>query len=172
MILLSKVGFWPTFLLGINVKALEVVEKVKSTIEPVLEDRGFELVDLEYRREPVGMVLRLFVDRPGGVDLEACSEASAVVSGKLDETDIIKSSYTLEVSSPGVERRLTKAAHFHRFIGEKVAVRTAGAIDGRKRFSGKLMGADEEKFSVEFDGRVMTFSYDEVTRVNLVFSDW
>jgi ribosome maturation factor RimP len=153
-------------------KAPEIIEQVKATIEPDLDARELEVVDMEFRREPIGMVLRVFVDHPAGVTLETCAEASELISGILDKTDIIKSSYTLEVSSPGVERRLTKPGHYQRFLGRAVKVTAKKAVDGKKRFTGKLVRADESGFSIEIDGELIDFMYEQVTRVNLVFTEW
>ena len=152
-------------------KALEIVERVREVVEPELEARGFEVIDIDYKREPIGMVLRFFVDRPGGINLDACAQASDIISGLLDENDILKSSYTLEVSSPGIERRLTKPSHFVRFIGAKALVKAKLPRNGQKRFSGVLIKADESGFTLKTDAGEIDFTYAEVDRANLIFSD-
>ena len=152
-------------------KALEIVDRVKAVVETELESRGLEIVDLEYKREPVGQVLRFYIDSPEGINLDTCTAASEVISRLLDETDVVESAYALEVSSPGIERRLTKPAHFIRFIGSKAVVKIDVARDGRKRFTGVLVKADENGFSLETGDGVVDFEYSQVARANLVFAD-
>ncbi len=155
----------------ISVKASEIVETIKAAIEPGLESQGLEVVDLEYRREPIGMVLRVFIDQPSGVNLDTCANASELISRALDEADIINSSYNLEVSSPGVERRLTNERHFRRFIGKEVLVKTIARVNGRKRFKGKLIKADDTGFTIEVEGVNVSLDYEQVAKANLVFTD-
>lgn len=164
-------GFMPTFFSVFILKALEIVDKAKQVIEPVLERNGLELVDVEYRREPVGMVLRVFIDRPEGVDLEVCSEASACIDTELEAVEFLKEAYTLEVSSPGLERRLTKPAHFQRFVGQEVQIRRVQALEGRKKYSGTLAAADETSVSLDTDEGVKRFEYTEIAKANLKYDD-
>ncbi len=161
----------PTFFSVFILKALEIVDKAKQVIEPVLERNGLELVDVEYRREPVGMVLRVFIDRPEGVDLEVCSEASACIDTELEAVEFLKEAYTLEVSSPGLERRLTKPAHFQRFVGQEVQIRRVQALEGRKKYSGTLAAADETSVSLDTDEGVKRFEYTEIAKANLKYDD-
>jgi len=133
----------PTFFSVFRLKALEIADKVKKVIEPVLESKGFELVDVEYRREPVGMVLRVFIDQPEGVDLKACSDASALIDSGLDEVDIVPDVYNLEVSSPGINRPLKKEADFERAVGKKVRITTKKPVDSSKNFSGVITKYEE-----------------------------
>jgi len=151
------------------VKVLEIIEKVKAIIEPELGSRGLEIVDVEYKREPIGQVLRFYIDRPQGINLDTCSEASAVISDLLDGSDILKNEYALEVSSPGIERRLTKPEHFIRFVGETAVIKTGFAHGGRKRFTGVLTRADEAGFTLDTSDGPIDFEYSGVTRANLVF---
>lgn len=153
-------------------KALEVVGKVKAIIEPVLEHEGLEVIDVEYRREPVGMVLRVFIDRPEGVDLEVCSAASGAIGEALEEAQPIEAAFSLEVSSPGVERRLAKPGHFQRFIGEDAKVQLLPTVPGRKKFTGKIVDADEEAVVLEVDGERQRLEYELIARANLKYSDW
>ena len=152
-------------------KALEIVTKIKAEVERRLQSRGLEIIDIEYKREPVGMVLRFFIDHPDGIDLNRCAEASEIISEALDKSGILKNSYTLEVSSPGVERRLTKPEHFERFIGSKVTIRTRSARDGRKKFTGVVTGADGNGVSLKIGDETFEFSYKEVAAANLIYSD-
>lgn len=151
-------------------KRAPIVECLASKIEQVLGNMGLELVDLEFKREPGGQVLRVFIDRPGGVDLDTCSEVSEAIGRRLDEVDLIEAHYNLEVSSPGVDRPLTKPKDFKRFIGSKVSVRKIEpAADGRRRFTGILISADETGFEIKVDNQTLSFKYDEVRKARLVF---
>ena len=107
-------------------------------VEPVLEGRGLELVDVEWRREASGAVLRLLVDRQGGADLDELSKLSRECADLLDVEEIVPGSYTLEVSSPGINRPLRKPDHFKPYLEKRVRVRTVEAIDGQRNFIGRL----------------------------------
>ncbi len=152
-------------------KAPKIVEQIKASIEPELESQGLEVVDLEYRREPIGMVLRIFIDQPTGVNLDTCASASELISEVLDEADIISGSYSLEVSSPGIERRLTNKRHFMRFIGKEVLVKTFMRVSGQKRFKGKLIKVHDTGFTIEVGEVNVDIDYDQVAKANLVFTD-
>ncbi len=106
------------------------------------------MVDVEFRRESRGMVLRLYLDREGGVSLDDLSRVSRQLGDLLDVHDTVPGPYTLEVSSPGINRRLRRPDHFRRYLGKRVRVRTAGPIEGRRGFVGTLQ-------SVEADGIVL-----------------
>ena len=152
-------------------KAPKIVQTIKVAIEPELEAHGLEVIDLEYRREPIGMVLRVYIDKPTGVNLDTCASASELISRVLDEAEIINSSYNLEVSSPGVERRLTNERHYMRFIGKEVLVKTIAPVNRQKRFKGKLIKAGDNGFTIEVDGVNVDLDYDQVAKTNLVFTD-
>jgi ribosome maturation factor RimP len=138
-----------------------------DVLSPLLKGEGLELVDLEVR---AGLV-RVTVDRPGGVDLEALSAANRVVSAALDDVDPVPGRYTLEVSSPGVERRLRTPEQFSRAVGETVSVRTLPGDGPARRLRGRLSSVDGTGFVVEDpDGPVRT-AFDEVERARTVF-EW
>lgn len=121
-------------------------------LEPTVEGLGYELADLELRIGGKNGVVRLFIDRPEGVGLGDCEVVSRQVSALLDVEDPVPGHYVLEVSSPGLDRKLTKPAHFQRFVGEEVRVQMRFPIGGRRRFRGKLLAAGEETIEVEVDG--------------------
>src|SRR5437588_11345070 len=116
------VGSGPRFCLlkGEKVADVSVTERVHALVEPLLAAHDVEVVDVEH----LGATLRVTVDRPGGIDLDAISEATHVVSAALDRHDPVPGRYTLEVSSPGVERTLRTPDHFQRFVGTTVNVKT------------------------------------------------
>jgi ribosome maturation factor RimP len=117
-----------------------VAAAVGPMLEPVAEACGVELYDLEYIKEGSNWILRLYIDKPAGVDLNDCEQVSRAAEAVLDARDPIPSAYVLEVSSPGIERRLKKEAHYARYTGKRVEVRLFKPIDGRKKFRGLLRG--------------------------------
>ena len=117
------------------------MEAVKAVAERVATGRGFELVDVELKRQPGGAVVRLFVDKPGGIGLEDLQSVSEEVSAILDVEDPIASSYTLEVSSPGLDRPLKTEADYLRFVGKLAKLSSYEPIDGRRHWTGRLASA-------------------------------
>src|SRR3954447_1204952 len=146
-----------------------LVERVRVLVAPLLADLGLELYDLEY----AGGVLKLTVERPGGIDLEAIALATRVVSRELDHADPIPGRYTLEVTSPGLERHLRTPAHFQAVLGSVVAVRTQPGADGERRVTGTLGEADDEGITVtdRDSGESRRLRYAEVERARTVF-EW
>jgi len=118
----------------------EIEEKVRELVEPVADYSGLELVLVEFVRGPRGHVLRIVIDKEGGVTLDDCSRLSRVVSDLLDVHDPVPGSYNLEVSSPGINRPLVKKDDFDRFSGQKIFVRTSEPVEGRRKFKGMLRG--------------------------------
>lgn len=133
----------------------EIRSKVVCIVEPHLEKQGLELVHLEYRSGRRAH-LCFYIDKPGGVTLVDCESASRSISDLLDTHDPIPQSYVLEVSSPGVERPLTKEQDFERFRGEVVKVYTDEPLDGRKKFNGTLEGVKNSCVAVQLEegGRI------------------
>jgi ribosome maturation factor RimP len=117
-----------------------VIERVRVLTLPVAEGLGMELVDVVFRREGRGWVLRLYLDKPEGVTLENCREVSDQLSDLLDVEDLIDHPFTLEVSSPGLDRILKTPRDFLRFVGRLARIQTAAPIDGQRRFHGRLEG--------------------------------
>ena len=137
-----------------------VEERSRALAEPLVAAEGLELLDVEFLREPQGWILRLVIDKPGGsskenpVGLDDCTRASRAVETALDVEDFIPHEYSLEVSSPGVNRPLKKPAHYQRAVGQKVKVRTYGPVGEppRKNFSGTLVEASDEAVVVDVEG--------------------
>ncbi|MEW6263690.1 MAG: ribosome maturation factor RimP [Thermodesulfobacteriota bacterium] len=147
---------------------LEVVQRVTDLAEPVLKEEGLELVEAQYRRERGGYVLRLFIDRAAGsgVTLDDCVQASRELGRLLDVEEVIAGPYTLEVSSPGLDRPLRRPADFHRFAGRLVRVRTA-APEGRRTIKGRLLGLRDGRIELEAEGRRVSVLYEEAKSVRL-----
>jgi ribosome maturation factor RimP len=142
-------------------------EQFRALVAPLLEAAGFELYDVE----ETGAVLRVLVDRPGGIDLDAVAAATRLVADALDEADALEGPTTLEVSSPGLERPLRTPAHFAAAVGRKISVKTTPGTPGERRFDGILVEADEDSITVEGDGEVRVVGLDEVERARTVF-EW
>jgi ribosome maturation factor RimP len=145
-----------------------MTEDLFATLQPVVCAADLELVDVELRSG----VLLVTVDRAGGVDLEALTDANRAVSCVLDDLDPIPGRYTLEVSSPGVERTLRTPAHFVKAIGETVTVKTRPQVPGDRRLRGELLAADDGGLELAVDGAAdgrMRLAYSDIDRARTVF---
>ncbi len=153
----------------------DVASRVAEIAGPVAASLGMELVDLEYKREGRAMVLRLFVDREGGVTLDDCAQVSRELSEILDVEDFIHGHYTLEVSSPGLNRPLKKDADYERYRGRLVRVRTFELLpddagNPRKTFTGELLGLESGVVRLKLiEGQTAGIPLDKVAKANLEF---
>ena len=127
-------------------------DELHKLIEPTIVRLGYELTDLEARLSGQGGLLRLTIDKSDGIDLDDCEKVSHAVSAVLDVEDPVAGNYNLEVSSPGLDRKLTKVEHFQRFEGETLKVTMRFPIEGRRRFRGRLVSSNDENIVVEVDG--------------------
>ena len=142
-------------------------ERLIALIEPLVGRLGYELVELEQTSGRGSAVVRIFIDRPEGVGLTDCERVSREVSALLDVEDPIPIAYTLEVSSPGFDRVLRTQAHFARFVGSRVAVELAAPREGRRRYTGTLVSADEAGIALEVDGQRVAVSFAEIGKARL-----
>ena len=142
-----------------------------ALIRPVVERAGLELVDVVFGREHGRKVLRVTVDRDGGVDLETISAISEQVSRRLDVEGFDPGGYALEVSSPGIERPLRTPAQYARAVGEQVQVRTRVPIEGARSMRGELVAADDEAIVIATPGGERRVTLDEVRSAQTV-ADW
>lgn len=126
----------------------KVVDIVEELVKPIIEKEQLELVDVQYTKEGANWFLRVFIDKPGGVDIEDCGRVSEALSEKLDELDPIPTSYFLEVSSPGAERPLKKPADFENAIGQQVHITMFEPFQGKKAFDGELLSYNEQSVVV------------------------
>ena len=143
-------------------------EELAKLLEPTVEGLGYELIDIEVRLGGKGGLLRLFIDKPDGIDLDDCEQVSLAVSALLDVEDPVPGNYNLEVSSPGLDRKLTKIEHFQRFEGETVKVQMRFPIEGRRRFRGTLVTSDEDNIVVEVDGESHSLPLKTIDTARLV----
>lgn len=145
----------------------EIKDKIREIIEIPILRKNIELVDLEWRRERGGWVLRIFIDKPGGVTVGDCAKISEMISKILDKEDLIHHSYVLEVSSPGIERPLVKKEDYERFKGEKAKIILKTPISGRKNFIGIILGIKGDLVQMEVEGKVWEFPLDNIKKANL-----
>jgi ribosome maturation factor RimP len=148
-------------------------ERLEKLAEPVLAEMGLELVDLELSRSGGRLLVRLFLDRVerehGGVSVEECGDFNLALSRLLDVEGLIEESYVLEVSSPGLDRRIRKLRDFLRYMGETATVFYKVPVAGRKKARGKIIGADENGISLETGEGVLKIGHDEIARAKLLY---
>lgn len=142
-------------------------DKLIALTEPLLGQLGYELVDLEYAPGRARAQLRVFIDRAEGVGLDDCERVSRELSALLDVEDPVPTGYTLEVSSPGLDRVLRTPAHFQRFVGERVRVELLSARDGRRRYTGRLAALNDEGIELDVDGAMVAVSFAQIGRARL-----
>ena len=153
-----------------RLKGRELTEQVARLVEPMLTVEGYDLVEVEVVGSGPRTILRLFIDKPGGVTLDDCASVSEAVDAILDVEDPFESSYTLEVSSPGLDRPLRKPADFVRFTGRRVRIKTYGPVDGagaRKVFPGVLRGIEGDRVRVDVDGTEFAVPLEAVAKAHL-----
>ena len=143
-------------------------DELLKLLEPTIERLGYELSDLEVKVGGKHGVVRVFIDKPDGIGLDDCEKVSLAVSALLDVEDPLPGHYDLEVSSPGLDRKLTKIEHFQRFEGETVKVQMRFPIEGRRRFRGTLVSSDDENIVVDVDGVSHTLPVATIDTARLV----
>lgn len=149
-------------------KGGNTVNAVREIVEPVAKELGLELWDIRFVKEGSGWYLRIFIDKQGGVSINDCVDLTHAINAPLDEADPIEQAYCLEVSSPGVERELTRDEHFEKCIGEKIKIRTIRPVDGERDFSGVLEGYDSGNVTLrKDDGSGLTLTKKEASWIKL-----
>jgi len=147
-----------------------ITDSVRQLVLPILADLGLELYDLEYAGGMVKVTIDTPPGSPGGVDVDQLARATRLISRDLDHADPIPGHYTLEVSSPGLERNLRLPRHFQREIGKQVAVRLTNVVNGERRISGQLIAASETDFTLRLaSGEERIVALDQVDRARTVF---
>lgn len=143
-------------------------DELAALLAPAVNDAGVEFWELEYNSRAGGGLLRLYIDRPDGITVDDCARVSHAVSAVLDKHDPIPGEYTLEVSSPGLDRVLRTREHFVRFAGETVRLETNLPIDGRRRFSGRLEKVGAQEIVLAVDDRAVTIPLIAIHKARLV----
>ena len=144
------------------------VDSVAHLADPLCVAEGMELVHVEYQREPGGLTLRLYLDKPGGVTLDDCVDISRQLEDILDVNAQDAPPYRLEVSSPGLDRPVGKLDDFMRFKGHRARIRLATAVNGRKNFTGLLAGVVDEMIQLQLDNETVSLNYKDITRARLI----
>lgn len=146
----------------------KVVRQIWSLAEPLCESEGLELIQVEYQRESAGRILRLYVDKPGGIQLDDCVGVSRQMSDILDVNLAAVGPYSLEVTSPGPERPLAKKQDFEKFKGNRAKIKIYQPLNGRKNFTGILLGIAGDEVSLQIDGQIITIAYADISKARLI----
>ena len=145
-------------------------QKTEEILNPIVEEYGFELVDVEYVKEGSTWYLRAYIDKPGGITVDDCEIVNRALGGILDEKDFIEESYILEVSSPGLGRPLKKERDFERSLGQEVEIRTYRMVDRQKEFRGVLKAYDKDAVTiVTEEEEEQIFPRDNIALIRLAF---
>ena len=145
-------------------------QKTEEILLPIVEEYGFELVDVEYVKEGGTWYLRTYIDKEGGISIDDCEKVSRRLSDILDEKDYIDDTYIMEVSSPGLGRPLKKEKDFKRSLGKEVDIRTYRMIDKQKEFTGILIDYDKDTVTIELDDETLkTFEKGDIALIRLAF---
>ena len=151
-------------------KRSEVEKRCEDVVQPILDEHGFELWDVEYVKEGANYYLRVYADKEGGITIDDCVTISRALEVKLDEEDFIEEAYILEVSSPGLGRPLKRERDFARSVGEEVEIKLYKAINQQKEYTGLLKSYDETTVTIEYeDGTEQTFKKAEIALIRLAF---
>lgn len=145
------------------------IKDVTLLVEPVLDEMGFELVDVQYLSEHGKMVLRIYADRDGGITLDDCALLSREIADLLDVKDILQHEYVLEVSSPGLNRPLKMEKDFLSAVGRKVKIKMVRPLNGQRNFTGKLRGFQDGILHVETVNNLFLLRWQDVEKANIVY---
>ncbi len=142
---------------------------MRELLAPILEMEQFELVDVEYKAERAGWVLRIFIDRQGGITVDDCAFVSNKIQDLIDIKIPIPHRYLLEVSSPGLDRPLRTKEHFQRFLGHRAKIRTKEPKEGRKNFTGRIVACEDDVLSFEDEqGRLVHLALSSIDKAKLI----
>ncbi|MEJ2385429.1 MAG: ribosome maturation factor RimP [Xanthomonadales bacterium] len=142
--------------------------KLTGLLRPLVEDLGYEFVGLEHSSNPKNPALVVYIDRPDGIAIEDCERVSREVAALLDVEDPIPGHYSLEVSSPGLDRPLFTADHYRKFIGEQARVTVFAPVDGRRKFRGEILGCDDARLRLRQDGAEVELDMGNIAKARLV----
>ena len=152
-------------------KKVEIEERTESLVLPIVESAGLELWDVEYVKEGSDYYLRVYIDKSGGVNIDDCVLVTKALNEKLDADDFIEDAYILEVSSPGLTRKLKKDKEFEKSIGKLIRVKLYKAEEGSKEHIGRLKEFAPDKLTIEVDGEDISLSRDNISSVRLEYEE-
>ena len=156
----------PFFVSGENM--VQANKQLQAVIEPAVTALGYELVGIEYLSQGKHSVLRVYIDHESGISVDDCADVSHQISAVLDVEDPITGFYTLEVSSPGLDRPLFTEAHYQRYVGQLAEIRLRSPLEGRRKFKGRLKAVQDGQVVIEVDGVDHSIELDNVEKANLV----
>ncbi len=146
-------------------------DSLAAMLKPVVEGLGYRLWGIEFRSSQHHALVKLYIDHDQGISVDDCADVSQQVSALLDVEDPINVGYTLEVSSPGIERPLMELAHYREYIGHDIKLRLSWAIEQRKNFLGTLVGVGDDKIRLEVDGETFELPVNAIKRANLIYKE-
>ncbi|MFC1589466.1 ribosome maturation factor RimP [Pseudomonadota bacterium] len=144
------------------------VSHLWELFEPVVQGMGYELIEIEYQPNPNYGVLRLYIDKDSGIEVDDCSAVSRQISAILDVEDPVPGKFNLEVSSPGMDRPLRRLEDFQRFVGEEVKVKTGMPFDGQRNFKGLLNGIEDDLVIIECENKEVRLPVTAIDKARLV----
>lgn len=148
---------------------VKIADRVAARVGPVVEELGFQLVDVSFLVERGRHILRIFADTEKGITVDECAFLSREVGNLIDVEDLIPHEYVLEVSSPGLDRPLKKSDDFLRVLGNNVKLRLKRPVDGRRHFTGRLKAYESEVLELELENGTVSLPVAEIDRANLVY---
>ena len=151
-----------------RVSEQKIIGQVWALAEPLCESESLELVQVEYQRESAGRILRLYIDKPGGIRLDDCVAVSRQLGDILDVNLDDAGPYNLEVTSPGPERPLARIQDYEKFKGTRAKIKTYQPLNGRKNFKGVLLGISGDEVSLQIDEQIVTIAYADISKAHLI----
>ncbi len=145
------------------------IEAIADYVGPLVADFGLELVEVQFRRESHGWVLRISIDNEDGITVDHCAKVSREVSAFLDVEDLIDTAYNLEVSSPGLDRPLNKIEDYVRFTGREVKITLQEPVDSHKKLRGIIDQVDGNQISIKHDSRQISLQFENIAKGRLIF---
>ena len=139
-----------------------------EAIAPIVKGESLELVDVEYKKAGKSWVLRVFIDKAGGITVDDCQRVSHQIEDKIEVEELISVAYVLEVSSPGLDRPLKKGSDFIRYKGKKVSIHTFLPVDGKKDFLGSILDFKEEKVHLEMASKTFAIPLDKISKAKII----
>jgi len=146
-----------------------VAIKIRDMIQAQVEDDGFELLHVEMRSAGGAPILRIYIDSPNGITIDDCAQTSRKIAVLLDVEDPVAGKYTLEVSSPGIERPLFSEHDYVKFMGKEIRLTTKNKIENRRKFKGNIQSFDDGVLELLCEGRLIRIDYEEIKKANLVY---